>query len=214
MEKIVKIAPSLLAANPAKLGDEVKMVETAGAQMIHLDIMDGHFVPNLSFGPGIVKELRKHAGIVFDVHLMLSDPIKYIDAFCDAGADIITVHAEANSDIKECIDKIHARGIKAGLVINPDTEATPYLKYINDIEMMLVMSVYPGFGGQKFISSVLPKITEIRAAAGEGFDIEIDGGINLENYKLAIDAGANVLVAGSSIYNAEDPAAVIKTMLS
>lgn len=214
MEKVVKISPSLLAANPTCLGDEVKMVEDAGAQMIHLDIMDGHFVPNLSFGPGIIKALRKNSGLIFDVHLMLSDPIKYIDAFADAGADIITVHVEANSDIKECIDKIHSLGIKAGIVINPDTEATDYLKYIKDIEMILVMSVYPGFGGQKFIPRVLSKITEIREVAGPEFDIEIDGGINLENYKLALEAGANVLVAGSSIYNAEDPANVIKTMMA
>lgn len=214
MEKVVKISPSLLAADPNCLGSELKKVEDAGAQMIHLDIMDGHFVPNLSFGPGQIKGLRKNSGLIFDVHLMLTDPIDYIDAFADAGADIITFHVEANSDIKECIDKIHSRGIKAGLVIKPDTEVTEYLKYINDIEMILIMSVYPGFGGQKFIPRVLPKATEIRAAAGPDFDIEIDGGITLENYKLSLDAGVNVLVAGSSIYNAEDPAAVIKEMMA
>lgn len=214
MEKVVKISPSLLAADPNCLGSELKKVEDAGAQMIHLDIMDGHFVPNLSFGPGQIKGLRKNSGLIFDVHLMLSDPIDYVDAFADAGADIITFHVEANSDIKECIDKIHSHGIKAGLVIKPDTEATDYLKYINDIEMILIMSVYPGFGGQKFIPRVLPKATEIRQAAGPDFDIEIDGGITLENYKLALDAGVNVLVAGSSIYNAEDPASVIKEMMS
>ncbi|MBR3576574.1 MAG: ribulose-phosphate 3-epimerase, partial [Clostridia bacterium] len=207
MEKVVKISPSLLAADPNCLGSELKKVEDAGAQMIHLDIMDGHFVPNLSFGPGQIKGLRKNSNLIFDVHLMLTDPIDYIDAFADAGADIITFHVEANSDIKECIDKIHSHGIKAGLVIKPDTEVTEYLKYINDIEMILIMSVYPGFGGQKFIPRVLPKATEIRKAAGPDFDIEIDGGITLENYKLALDAGVNVLVAGSSIYNAEDPAA-------
>ena len=214
MEKVVKISPSLLAADPNCLGSELKKVEDAGAQMIHLDIMDGHFVPNLSFGPGQIKGLRKNSGLIFDVHLMLTDPIDYIDAFADAGADIITFHVEANSDIKECIDKIHSHGIKAGLVIKPDTEATEYLKYINDIEMILIMSVYPGFGGQKFIPRVLPKATEIRKAAGPDFDIEIDGGITLENYKLALNAGVNVLVAGSSIYNAEDPAAVIKEMMA
>lgn len=214
MEKVVKISPSLLAADPNCLGSELKKVEDAGAQMIHLDIMDGHFVPNLSFGPGQIKGLRKNSNLIFDVHLMLTDPIDYIDAFADAGADIITFHVEANSDIKECIDKIHSHGIKAGLVIKPDTEATEYLKYINDIEMILIMSVYPGFGGQKFIPRVLPKATEIRKAAGPDFDIEIDGGITLENYKLALDAGVNVLVAGSSIYNAEDPAAVIKEMMA
>ena len=214
MEKVVKISPSLLAADPNCLGSELKKVEDAGAQMIHLDIMDGHFVPNLSFGPGQIKGLRKNSNLIFDVHLMLTDPIDYIDAFADAGADIITFHVEANSDIKECIDKIHSHGIKAGLVIKPDTEATEYLKYINDIEMILIMSVYPGFGGQKFIPRVLPKATEIREAAGPDFDIEIDGGITLENYKLALDAGVNVLVAGSSIYNAEDPATVIKEMMS
>lgn len=214
MEKVVKISPSMLAADPNCLGSELKKVEDAGAQMIHLDIMDGHFVPNLSFGPGQIKGLRKNSNLIFDVHLMLSDPIDYIDAFADAGADIITFHVEANSDIKECIDKIHSHGIKAGLVIKPDTEVTEYLKYINDIEMILIMSVYPGFGGQKFIPRVLPKATEIRKAAGPDFDIEIDGGITLENYKLALEAGVNVLVAGSSIYNAEDPAAVIKEMMA
>ena len=173
MEKVIKISPSLLAADPNCLGSELKKVEDAGAQMIHLDIMDGHFVPNLSFGTGLVKGLRKNSGLIFDVHLMLSDPIDYIDAFADAGADIITFHVESNSDIKECIDKIHSHGIKAGLVIKPDTEATEYLKYIKDIEMILIMSVYPGFGGQKFIPRVLPKATEIRKAAGPDFKMPV-----------------------------------------
>lgn len=213
MAKII-VAPSILAADMTNLGSQVKSAEKAGAQYLHVDIMDGHFVPNLSFGPAVLKAVKGICNMVMDVHLMLENPIDYIDAFADAGADIITVHTESKSDVKECIDKIHARGIKAGVVINPNTDYTAVLPYKDMVEMVLVMSVYPGFGGQKFISDVLEKTKKLRELLPENVDIEIDGGIGLGNYRQAIDAGVNVLVAGSSVFGAEDMNAVIGEMLS
>ncbi len=211
---MIKIAPSILAADITKLGEEVLNIEKCGADLLHIDIMDGHFVPNLSFGPSVVKALKKISGLILDVHLMLSEPIKYIDAFAEAGADIITVHVEAESDTDECINKIHCHGIKAGIVFNPDTEIEPYKDYLNKVEMALVMSVYPGFGGQKFIDRVLPKVSKIRKIMGNDFDIEIDGGINAVNAMEAKKAGANVLVAGSAVFGAENPLDIIKAMRS
>ncbi len=209
---MIKIAPSILAADITKLGEEVLNIEKCGADFLHIDVMDGHFVPNLSFGPSVVSALKKISGLVLDVHLMLSEPIKYIDAFAEAGADIITVHVEAESDTDECIKKIHFHGIKAGIVFNPDTEIEPYKDYLNKVEMALVMSVYPGFGGQKFIERVLPKVSRIREIMGNDFDIEIDGGINAVNAADAKKAGANVLVAGSAVFGAENPLDIIKAM--
>ena len=211
---MIKIAPSILAADITRLGEEVLNIEKGGADLIHIDIMDGHFVPNLSFGPSVVKALKKISGLVLDVHLMLSEPIKYIDAFAEAGADIITVHVEAESDTSECIKKIHSHGIKAGVVFNPDTEIEPYTDYLKMVEMALVMSVYPGFGGQKFIDRVLPKVSKIREIMGNDFDIEIDGGINAVNAADAKRAGANVLVAGSAVFEAENPLGIIKALRS
>lgn len=208
------VAPSILAADMTKLGDQVKAAEKAGAKYLHVDIMDGHFVPNLSFGPAVLKAVRGITDMVMDVHLMLENPIDYIDAFADAGADIITVHTESKSDVTACIEKIHSRGIKAGVVINPDTDYTAVLPYKDMIEMVLVMSVYPGFGGQKFIHQVLEKTKKLRELLPEKVDIEIDGGIGLSNFRDAIDSGVNILVAGSSVFGAENMDRVIGEMLS
>lgn len=209
---MIKIAPSILAADITELGKQVKTVEDAGAEYLHLDIMDGHFVPNLSYGPGVVAALRKRSNMFFDVHLMLSDPIDYIESFAKAGADIITFHVESNSDITACIEKIRSFGIKAGIVLNPDTSPKPYRKYFDMVDMVLVMSVYPGFGGQTFIENVLPKVEYIRNEMGADFDIEIDGGVGPQNSKKIAAAGANILVAGSAVFCAENPERVIQEM--
>ncbi len=201
--KKIQISPSILAGDFSKLGSEIKKLEDGGADMIHVDVMDGHFVPNLTIGPPVIKSLRKYTNLPFDVHLMISPVHKYIKNFSEAGADIITIHPEATKNIKDSVDLIKSLGKKVGLSLNPDTQIETIEKYLKDINLVLVMTVYPGFGGQKFISKILDKIKNLKKIKDEknlNFEIEVDGGINFENNKLVIDAGANILVSGTTIF--------------
>ena len=201
--KKIQISPSILAGDFSKLGSEIKKLEDGGADMIHVDVMDGHFVPNLTIGPPVIKSLRKYTTLPFDVHLMISPVHKYIKNFSEAGADIITIHPEATKNIKESIDLVKSLGKKVGLSLNPDTQIKTIEKYLGDINLVLVMTVYPGFGGQKFISKILDKIKNLKKIKDEknfNFEIEVDGGINFENNKLVIEAGANILVSGTTIF--------------
>ncbi|AGX03810.1 MULTISPECIES: ribulose-phosphate 3-epimerase [Bacillus] len=212
---MVKIAPSILSADFSRLGEEIKDVERGGADYIHVDVMDGHFVPNITIGPLIVEAVRPITKLPLDVHLMIENPDQYIEAFAKAGADYITVHAEASRHLHRTIHLIKSYGVKAGVVLNPATPAEALKHIIQDIDMVLLMTVNPGFGGQKFISSVLPKIRQVKEMAAEqGLDleIEVDGGVNEETAKLCIEAGANVLVAGSAVYNQKDRAKAIAAL--
>jgi ribulose-phosphate 3-epimerase len=209
---MVKIAPSILSADFSKLGEEILEVEKGGADYIHVDVMDGHFVPNITIGPLIVDSIRPITQLPLDVHLMIENPDQYIKAFADAGADYITVHVEASRHLHRTIHYIKSFGVKAGVVLNPATPVESIQHIIGDVDMVLLMSVNPGFGGQKFIPEVLPKIRKVRKMAeekGVNLEIEIDGGVNSETAKLCIEAGANVLVAGSAIYNEKDRAKAI-----
>ncbi|OGC30704.1 ribulose-phosphate 3-epimerase [candidate division WOR-1 bacterium RIFOXYB2_FULL_48_7] len=218
---MIKVAPSILSANFANLEAEIKKVEQGGADYIHIDVMDGHFVPNITIGPLIVKACRKITRLPLDVHLMIENPDRYIPDFAKAlyggpvGGDIITIHVEASKDLATDIELIRQHGAKPGVVINPSTTVDKVLQVLDKVDLVLVMSVNPGFEGQKFIPSVLPKIKELRRAVNDrrlATEIEVDGGINLETYRQVIEAGANVLVAGSAIFYADDYAKVIAAL--
>ena len=203
MTNKIKVSPSILASDFSKLGDEVAALAKAGADYIHVDVMDGHFVPNISMGPSIVKSVRGKTSIPFDVHLMI-DPIEpYIDDFIKAGADIISIHPEANDNIEKCIDKIKSKNVKAGLAINPDTNWEVVIPFLDKLDIIVVMSVHPGFGGQKFIPSALEKLKLLRKKIDEThphIELEIDGGVNFDNIDSILKAGANVIVAGTTTF--------------
>ena len=200
MEKKIIIAPSLLAADFSILKEEITNIENAGAEYLHLDVMDGNFVPNISFGPVVIKSLRAHSNLIFDVHLMIENPDKYVAEFVDAGADIICVHVESTKHLNRTIQLIKSYKKKVGVALNPSTSLDTIKYDLDNIDMVLIMTVNPGFGGQKFIPQMLQKIKELRKIA-PNIDIQVDGGINDEISKLVIEAGANVLVAGSYVFN-------------
>ena len=204
MAQNIKISPSILSADFSILGDEIKSLEQAGADLIHIDVMDGHFVPNITMGPPIIKMVRKCTKLPFDVHLMISPVEKYIKAFADAGSDIITIHPEATDNLKRAVGTIKSLGKKAGVSLNPKTPISALMDVISDIDLILIMSVNPGFAGQSFMGEVLPKVTELRKMINDKklkIDIEIDGGINFETAPLAVKAGANILVSGTTIFS-------------
>lgn len=200
------LSPSILSADFTKLGEEIETIDNAGAEYIHVDVMDGMFVPSISYGMPVIKSIRKSTGKVFDVHLMISEPIRYIADFAASGADMITVHVEACSDVVATIEKIREYKLKVGITLNPDTPVSAIKPYINRVDMVLIMSVNPGFGGQKFITSSVDKIKEVKRLRDElnlSYDIEVDGGINIDNLATVLEAGANVIVAGSAIFRGD-----------
>ena len=201
--KKIQISPSILSADFSQLKNEIKKLEQAGADMIHVDVMDGHFVPNLTIGPPVIKSLRAHTNLPFDVHLMISPVHKYIKDYADAGANIITIHPEATNDLKESIKYIRDLGKKVGVSLNPETPLGTIENFLQDIDLVLIMSVHPGFGGQKFMPEVLEKVKKLRNIIIEKkleLDIEIDGGIDFDNNKMVIEAGANILVSGTTVF--------------
>ena len=205
--KKIQISPSILSANFSQLGNEIKRLEEGGADMIHIDVMDGHFVPNLTIGPPVIKALRKQCSLKFDVHLMISPVHKYIDSYAEAGADIITIHPEATENLEASILKIKELNKIVGVSLNPESKIDLIEKFLDKIDLVLIMSVNPGFGGQKFMPEVLEKIKELKKIQEKkniNFDIEIDGGINFDNFKIAIKAGANILVSGTTIFKSND----------
>jgi|TARA_B100001741_G_scaffold281753_1_gene255740 ribulose-phosphate 3-epimerase len=201
--KKIQISPSILSADFSQLGNEIKRLEQGGADMIHVDVMDNHFVPNLTIGPPVIKSLRKHTKLPFDVHLMIDPVHKYIKNFAEAGSDIITIHPEATKNLEESINHIKSFKKKVGVSLNPDTKIDVIKDVLNQIDLVLIMSVYPGFGGQKFMPEVLEKITNLKRIKDDlklNFDIEVDGGVNFDNNQMIIEAGANILVSGTTIF--------------